>query len=1553
MAEVGVLNLEVNANTSSAGKKLDDLVGALKRVKEAIAGGLNLGSVARGIERLGQVVNEQMSEQTITKIGKLSDALGKLKSEGNVNIVISSDSIERMRESVDRNKDALREAEQVAESFGDEFDDSLEVTESRLELLRDKLSILKDELQKGIDKDSFDDKKVINYKLQILGLEKEIDNLTEAQERANNADYYQDLTTTFSTIDLYKMKYSALYDKLMKNIESGSWGEDKIASAMLQLEKLHDKIFSLREEMNGGEGLRILDQDQKDELFELADGYLQANDEASRLKTQISALKEELGNGIKYGTMTETQLTKLADKIARYESKLSKLAPVMEEVAQNAQEFNDALESVEPAVDAASETAEATKEVIASNTEEEMEYLRELEKRIADVKEEAAESEALRKEQEEKFYEPPETYSFEQTNAMADNLTQLDLLKAQLNDAERKYNEFVNTLGAGSVKTIKAGLAVSDLRDKIWQYEQEMESAQNAPVPEYFDMDQTNAMVDNITQLDLLQAKLTESEIQYNQFVNELGVSNSKTIQAGLAVADLRDKIAHYGEKTEEAKEATKEAAQETKKAKGLFESLKGTIKGLFPVLSKLIGRFAKLAVTRTLRTALSHIASGFKEGLENVYHYSQAIGSSFAPALDSATSAILQMKNSLGAAAAPLIQSLIPYLQIAVKLFIELVNWVNQLLSLLRGQATWTRAVPATATAFGKQEKAAKGAAAAMKDLLADWDELNIIQSQTSGAGAGAGTSAAEDYLNMFEEVSTFSKNAKDVANFLKDNFGDILTLVEGIGAAILTWRISKAFGETLGFLRTLELTAGITLLIKGVKLTTAAGYDIGANGLNSDNLLKAAGGIFEGALGTGLIGVAFGGIEGGAIGLTIGTMIGLIALGVSMSEGEKDQLYGDISLTPEEIQQEVDKLFTFDVTAHFQNAQVDHESLNEAKTTLSTAIQDADAAYATFKLKLDAGSADALATSVGVIVDSASRLLSQMQKKISIGFGFDVAFDDPELQQQLATADITGMDTYIKGLGEQIGAILEDGIVDGVNESALLDELMKKLTHVTEAIARGRAAANFAVDLEKGNAGRDWTQVDRQGIIEYAKQYEEAVSKVREAAYLSATDTAETLAARYSGMVARNEVEPNTYSETEIQNALDAYNNYMAKFDEIVESFVNGATAGGRNKFAENMFTALSSAAEKKTGYDVNLGDSELGSLGLRKWFQQNLGMNLGWGSIFGDANNKAFTEMLDLTGSTGWDLLSDKVKTRYIGAIVKALGKSSDTYRKIKEELGVSLEEILSISSTGWNNWDTKARENFIKYLQDAYGKDAVYEALKASGYEGLIFGEVQEAAQEAAESVPDFFATPAGELVLDFSNVNETTENGGVPTFFSVEDIDLSELPGYDGEKLHVAGVIDMGMSDGAQAIMQYVLNAVGSGKGIDEITAATLQGITDRGPEAWVEVQDIVNEIVSAYREMEKNGFVDTEALMRKYGQYGTAGVPSGEQVHLDEGDLSSGVQAGTERANAEQNTILREGLSLLRMLNNKQLTIVYLPNTTAARVNKQSDVMFANVTGDV
>lgn len=270
-----------------------------------------------------------------------------------------------------------------------------------------------------------------------------------------------------------------------------------------------------------------------------------------------------------------------------------------------------------------------------------------------------------------------------------------------------------------------------------------------------------------------------------------------------------------------------KEKKTDATGAASAFKQFREGIGNLISPLTGLIKQFARIAKYRMLRAVIKQITEGFKEGVENYYRYSAAIKNGFSDAMDSAASSLAQMKNSIGAAAAPLIRELIPYLQQAVNWFINVVNYANQFIALMRGQSTWSRATERNAKAFDDVKKSATGASAAVKDLLADWDELNIIQSDTgTTGGGGTGTKAMEDYLGMFEEVGKFDNQLKALMESVEKRFGSVWNMVKEIGVALLGWKISEAFTGILGTLGALVATGAIIDLVFKISQTFTDTY-------------------------------------------------------------------------------------------------------------------------------------------------------------------------------------------------------------------------------------------------------------------------------------------------------------------------------------------------------------------------------------------------------------------------------------------------------------------------------------------------------------------------------------------------------------------------------------------------------------------------------------------------------------------------------------------------------------------------------------------------------
>lgn len=258
-----------------------------------------------------------------------------------------------------------------------------------------------------------------------------------------------------------------------------------------------------------------------------------------------------------------------------------------------------------------------------------------------------------------------------------------------------------------------------------------------------------------------------------------------------------------------------------TKMAFSPFTGIAETIKDMSNSFGHLFKRFTSMMIFRTFRTLVSEIGKGLKEGTDNLYQFSAATNKvytgQFAKSLDNLTSSMTYFKNSIGAAAAPLINALVPAIQTVVSWAVTLINVINQLFAALSGSTVFTKA----SLAADKYATSAKGAGGATKNLLADWDELNIIQSQGGGGGGAGGASISQMFeesdidsplIDLAERIKAAIENDEwsTVGAVIAEKLNEVIKNIPWyeIGKTLVTW-LNRGIQVALGFLYTFDFTA------------------------------------------------------------------------------------------------------------------------------------------------------------------------------------------------------------------------------------------------------------------------------------------------------------------------------------------------------------------------------------------------------------------------------------------------------------------------------------------------------------------------------------------------------------------------------------------------------------------------------------------------------------------------------------------------------------------------------------------------------------------------
>ena len=237
--------------------------------------------------------------------------------------------------------------------------------------------------------------------------------------------------------------------------------------------------------------------------------------------------------------------------------------------------------------------------------------------------------------------------------------------------------------------------------------------------------------------------------------------------------------------------------------------------------VGQLFSSLKRIATYRLLRTALKEIGEGFSTGLENAYYFSQVTGGLLAKSLDSISTEMLYLKNSVGAAVAPLINALAPAVEFVVDKFVGLVNVVNQFLSALGVTGKWIKAIKYP-TKYGDALDDATGSAKELKRTILGIDEINPLDGD-NGSGKGKSGLTASDYSSMFEyatvdpQISDFAAKIKEmvengkwteVGQTLAAKINNLIKIAdekikwENVGGKITKWltNITDAFN---GFVR------------------------------------------------------------------------------------------------------------------------------------------------------------------------------------------------------------------------------------------------------------------------------------------------------------------------------------------------------------------------------------------------------------------------------------------------------------------------------------------------------------------------------------------------------------------------------------------------------------------------------------------------------------------------------------------------------------------------------------------------------------------------------
>ena len=221
-------------------------------------------------------------------------------------------------------------------------------------------------------------------------------------------------------------------------------------------------------------------------------------------------------------------------------------------------------------------------------------------------------------------------------------------------------------------------------------------------------------------------------------------------------------------------------------------------IKSAVSTMGNLFSSFKRIAMYRGLRTAIKAITQGFATGVKHLYAWADLVGNNFKQSMDSLSTSMNYMRNSLGAMVSPIIDALAPAVDILVDKFVDLINVVNQFLATITGASSWRRAVKEQKEYADETDKAA-GAQKRLNHQLMAFDELNnITVNQPSSRGSGNKDDEVTDGSFVVEQLPDWAKDIREaIENGMWKTAGTLLA--QKLNGLIDSWD-ANAFGKKLG---------------------------------------------------------------------------------------------------------------------------------------------------------------------------------------------------------------------------------------------------------------------------------------------------------------------------------------------------------------------------------------------------------------------------------------------------------------------------------------------------------------------------------------------------------------------------------------------------------------------------------------------------------------------------------------------------------------------------------------------------------------------------------
>lgn len=846
-----------------------------------------------------------------------------------------------------------------------------------------------------------------------------------------------------------------------------------------------------------------------------------------------------------------------------------------------------------------------------------------------------------------------------------------------------------------------------------------------------------------------------------------------------------------------------------------------------------------------------------------------------------------------------------------------------------------------------------AGGSAAELKNQLAGFDELNVIQSQGGGGGGGSGggggTNDLEDmelpgYDFLKDVVSTnidrVYNKIKPVIDWVTEHLQEIGLTVGTIGTTMLAWKLSTKFSRTLGVVADkLSTIHGLVLAGTSAVLTIGISYILENKGL--------AGGETEnwGELIESWIASAVGSaVTGGEVARVLGATAGKYAASATLAIS---------TLTS--------------IRAIYDDVKTDRFDLKTLADSIWTALKGAAAGGL---IALAAGASLAVGATIGAGLTLAGIALAVGIASVEVETK-EAKWGNLELTKEQVTkyvneklftidakATVGAIDTVLSDLDSQKGKL-----------NAAIESFNQSLTMVKLGVDEKGSYEKMLYALTGGASDGTYTETSILGQLESVTGQSSIAVKL---AFNSFVDDEE--------------------SRTEFSNLIDTTDTFVQteltdigkRISDLLTEGINEGLDENKQEILDGLLSTVSEVAS--VAADMNISSDFLGKTILS----------------VADMNRDSVNAVLEeysrnksqLREAYGNEEVAGLAALRVKRATAERLGASDELLDRLDTEIDAWIEEM----PAKIDKKVAEASEPGLQIILDAISQiysDAFSGALKDNYVESGLLGDIVASAGDIspdslAENINDYIAQALGKVLSaeDYKSLINVVNESGQSLFSLIpEEIQSTLVQGLTEVLTSQTAMSLLGGDYTSQVFEElgYSLsNSFATGFADDTLNAqmgldAGGNVISGLSQNDWYGAGAMngaayVSGFNRAMAELHGTGRTSSARIIRARSQikgYATGGYPqSGELFWARENgepemvgqmggntavanndQIVSGIASGVATANEESNALLREQNELLRRLLQKEFTAEVSPSAEFGRVVARSSRLYEKAYG--